>query len=416
MTLVLQERALAVAVRFLTAWLRSGTCGIVSRIDNFGMRIALFTPYSPDMGGGSVQLRSHLSQLPDLDVEWYYLSNSSVPGDHRHRLDKPLSPLQFAADLSARSGFPPGSTKPVKTLADRISADLYWVVAHYEGISLADEFLRRGKPVHLTVHDEPLAMLIRSRRFRPLWPLMAPTFARVLRQARSVDVTSTKMRDYFKRKYGVECFALYKYLPELPNVNFHPSSDKLTVGHIGSLYHPGPFREFILACRQYAASQNRSLKIVRIGDSPEMDKIETERLAAFENHGELLEKDALPVLATCDFVYAMYPHGFRFQGFRRTSLPIKLSTYIQAQRPIFAHTPADSGLAQLVSKHGVGVVCASNQEPDIRAAVQDIMNAGITRENFEAIRADLMGSQQLHQLRAALSPTSLTRNSSPHTG
>ena len=30
------------------------------------MRIALFTPYSPEIGGGSVQLRSHLAQIPDL--------------------------------------------------------------------------------------------------------------------------------------------------------------------------------------------------------------------------------------------------------------------------------------------------------------------------------------------------------------
>jgi hypothetical protein len=54
-------------------------------------------------------------------------------------------------------------------------------------------------------------------------------------------------------------------------------------------------------------------------------------------------------------------------------------------------------------------VGASNHEQDIRAAVQNIMNASITRENFEAIRADLMGSQQLQQLREALSLSSPSR-------
>jgi hypothetical protein len=47
----------------------------------------------------------------------------------------------------------------------------------------------------------------------------------------------------------------------------------------------------------------------------------------------------LSVPATCDFVYAMYPHGFRFQGFRRTGLPIKRSTHIQAQRPFLLRLP-----------------------------------------------------------------------------
>jgi hypothetical protein len=366
------------------------------------MRIALFTPYSPEIGGGSVQLRSHLLQLPDLDIEWYYLSNVPVHGEHRHWLGKPISSRQFAADLSARTGFLPGSTRAVQDIVRRLDADLYWIVAHYEGISVAAELLSMGKHLHLTVHDEPLAMLIRSRRFRPLWPLMSLTFSRVLRGARSVDVTSPMMQDYFKVKYGVDCFALYKYLPALPVVNFHLSANMLTVGHIGSLYHPEPFRKFILACRSYAATQNRSLKIIRIGNSPEIDKIASENPSIFENHGELLEQDALPVLATCDFVYAMYPEGFRFEGFRRTSLPIKLSTYIQAQRPIFAHTPSDSGLAKLISKHGVGTVCSSERESDIQQAMRTILESKIGRQSFEAIRADLMGPRQLQKLRNAL--------------
>jgi glycosyltransferase involved in cell wall biosynthesis len=366
------------------------------------MRIALFTPYSPEIGGGSVQLRSHLAQLPDLDVDWYYLSKSPVPGEHRHWLGQPISPLQFATDLSTRSGFLPGSTKPVRGIVRQLDADLYWVIAHYEGIAVAAELLSMGKPVHLTVHDEPLAMLIRSRRYRPLLPLMSLIFPRVLRGARSVDVTSTAMLDYFKRKYRVNCFALYKYLPELPSVNFHLCEKTLTVGHIGSLYHPEPFRKFIQACRNYAATKSRDLKIVRIGASPEMERIASENLATFENHGELPEQDALPVLARCDFVYAMYPQGLRFRGFRRTSLPIKLSTYIQAQRPIFAHTPTDSGLAQLVVKHGVGTVCSSNSEPEIRGSIDKLLRAQIGRENFEEIRKDLMGSEQILQLRRAL--------------
>jgi hypothetical protein len=367
------------------------------------MRIALFTPYSPEMGGGSVQLRSHLAQLPELHVEWYYLASSKAPGSRRHWLGQSLTPRQFAADMLGRSGIPVGSKQPVRNIAARLEADLYWIVAHYEGISVADELLSMGKPVHLTVHDEPLAMLIRSRRFRPLWPLLSRIFPRVLRGSRSVDVTSTKMRDYFIEKYGVDCFALYKSLPALPEVPSRLSPQTLTIGHIGSLYHPDPFRNFLLAARSFACSQNRSLKIVRIGESPEMNKIASENLATFENHGELLEQDALPVLAQCDFVYAMYPAGFRFQGFRRTSMPIKLSTYIQAQRPIFAHTPPDSGLAELVLKHGVGVVCSSDQEAVLGKAIQAIHDAKITRANFEAVRQDLMGPRQLEQLHAALS-------------
>ena len=366
------------------------------------MRIALFTPFSPDIGGGSVQLRSHLAQLSDLSVEWFYLAAAPVRGEHRHWLGHPLTSTQLASDLSARSGFLPGSTKAVREIAEKLDADLYWVVGHYEGISVAAELLSMGRTVHLTVHDEPLAMLIVSRRFRALWPLMSLVFSHVLRGARSVDVTSTAMRDYFKLRYNVDSFALYKYLPTLPEMRPCFADEHLTIGHIGKLYHSGPFRRFLLACRDYAAAQKRKLRIVRIGACQEMDKISSENHDVFETHADLLEPDALPLLANCNFVYAMYPEGFRFQGFRRTSLPIKLSTYIQAQRPIFAHTPPDSGLAQVICKYGVGRVCSSNGEDAIQQAIQATLTAKITRQDFEALRRDLMGPNQLLLLRNAL--------------
>ncbi len=60
-----------------------------------------------------------------------------------------------------------------------------------------------------------------------------------------------------------------------------------------------------------------------------------------------------------------------------------------------------------MAKDRVGVVCSSDRELDIRNAMQKIAEAKITRENFESIRSDIMGSQQLEQLRDALSNNKL---------
>jgi hypothetical protein len=130
------------------------------------------------------------------------------------------------------------------------------------------------------------------------------------------------MRDYFKQEYGLNCFALYRSLSELPTLNFVPAVKELRVGHIGSLYLSEPFRRFVKSCQKFAASENRVLKIVRIGVSPEMETVAAEDPELFENYGELTEPDALPLLANCNFLYAMYPDGFRFKGFRRISLPM----------------------------------------------------------------------------------------------
>ena len=144
-----------------------------------------------------------------------------------------------------------------------------------------------------------------------------------------------------------------------------------------------------------------------------MDKVSSENPAAFESHGDLLERDALSVLATCDFVYAMYPEGFRFQGFRRTSLPMKLSTYVQAQRPIFAHAPSDSSLAWIVGKYRLGAVCTTNDESELRNALHTLLQKEVPRAHFEEVRLDLMGPAPLQQLRAALTPEALS--STAHT-
>ena len=140
-----------------------------------------------------------------------------------------------------------------------------------------------------------------------------------------------------------------------------------------------------------------------------MNKASEEYPELFENLGDLEESEAIPILANCDFFYAMYPDGFLYKGFRRTSLPIKLSTYIQAQRPIFAHTPDDSNMAKVVRKYGVGTVCTSQKEMELRRSIQELMSLGIGWKQFEAARSGLMGKAQVEQLRMALSESGYSK-------
>jgi hypothetical protein len=366
------------------------------------VRIALFTPFSPAIGGGSVQLRSHLQQMHGLEVDWYYVAQKPDLGERWHHLGLPLTPAQLLSDLSARIGLLPGSKAAVRNLVKQIPADLYWVVAHNEGISVAAELLDLGKKVHLTVHDDPFGTWTRSDRYRLFRPLLSRTFPRILRSAQSIDVTSWGMRNLYRQKYCVNCFALYLHVPQLPQLNIVPDPAQLTVGHIGSLYHPEPFRRFIAACKKIAAQQQRAFRFIRIGTSPRIDSIAAKDPAIFEFHPDLTEEAAIPLLARCDFLYAMYPPGKRFELFRQTSLPVKLSTYIQAQRPVFAHTPADSTLAHIVGPCNVGHVCESSDENGISQKISELLAASVPRENFELLRQQLMGFSQVQQLQAAL--------------
>jgi glycosyltransferase involved in cell wall biosynthesis len=368
------------------------------------LRIALITPFPPDIGGGSAQLRCHLRHLPELDVEWNYLATkpAATANQKWKWLGERLSFRELIGDLSARTRFLPGSKSRARKIVEQLDADLYWVVGHYEGISVAAELCDQGKPVHLTVHDDPFGTWRRSDRYRWFQPLLSATFPRLLKRVRSIDVTSWGMRNLYREKYGVKCFSVYLHVPALPELQIAPDKNKLTVGHIGTLYHIEPFHRFLNACKKVAREEKRRLRVVRIGASPELNDLAKENSAIFESHGDLNEDAAVPLLAGCNLLYAMYPSGSKYELFRRTSMPIKLSTYVQAQRPIFTHSPLDSGLARIVGPSGAGRVCVSEKEGEIVLQLRRTIDAPTPHESFEALRQQLMGLDQVRQLGAAL--------------
>jgi len=368
------------------------------------LRLALFTPFSPEIGGGSAQLRSHLRYLSGLDLRWHYLSDQPAkhPQPQWNWLGPRLTPAELLSDLGTRAGILPGSKGRVRKIAEQMDAEMYWVVGHYEGISVAADLCDQQKPVHLTIHDDPFGTWRRSNRFRMFQPLLSRTFPRLLGRARSVDTTSWGMRNLYRQKYDLKCFSVYLHVPRLPRLDCAPDPGKLTVGHIGTLYQKEPFGRFLNACERIAAEKKRALRVIEIGSSPEMNEFRKEHPAVFEAHGDLHEDDAVPLLARCDLLYAMYPSGSKYELFRRTSLPIKLSTYVQAQRPIFAHSPADSGLARIVGPARVGCVCSSEEPGQIARQIRETIEALREPESFEALRRELMGLDQVRQLGAAL--------------
>lgn len=366
------------------------------------MRIALFTPFSPDTGGGAVQIKSLLPELKDLDIKWYYLSPREATSYAGHWLGPPLSAPALLCDLMSRTARIPGSKLAVKQIVSKLDANFHWVIAHNEGVLVADQLCSFGKNVHLTVHDDPAEVFAMSRKYWAFQRPMTVVFARALKAAVSSDAISSRMSEVHKRLYSVESFPLYRYVAKLAPPSVAPAPDCLKVGHIGTLYQAEPFRAFVYAAKRCALLQHKRLSIVRIGGSREIDKIAAEHPCIFDHVGELDEESAIKRLHACDFVYAMYPPGERFERFRQTSLPMKLSTYIQAQRTIFAHTPLDSTLATVVSQHGLGVVCSSAKLDDIQNSIRDALSMWVSTAAFEAARAALLGLAQVGNIRRAL--------------
>lgn len=369
------------------------------------MRIALFTPFSPDIGGGSVQLRSLLPELGEFDIDWYYLASSKAASGVGTWLGPQLMGGPLLQDVSRASRlWLRGTSKRIQEIAARMDADLYWIVAMNEGVLIALELRASGKPVHLTVHDDPVSVAQRSSRYRALAPFIDRSFSDLMKSVSSVDVISNGMRDFYREKFGVQSGVVYRYVRRLPRFKDHPiCEDALRVGHIGIVYDSNQFREFVEALRTHGCNLGVPIKLVKIGRSREFEKVQEEYPDLVEDLGELPENAAIEELSKCDFLYSMYPDSSRYEVFRRTSQPMKLSTYIQAQRPIFAHTPEDSTLAAAVRKYRIGHVCPSLNRKAITVALEAFRQFGeVQHERFEEARAELLGLAQVTALADAL--------------
>ena len=369
------------------------------------MRIALFTPFSPDIGGGSIQLKSLLPQLTEFEIEWYYLASAKGASGVGTWLGPQLMGGPMLQDVSRASRlWLQGTSRRIREIAAQMDADLYWIVAMNEGVLVGLELSESGKPVHLSVHDDPVSVFQRSSRYRHLSPLMSKWFSRLLRSARSVDVISHGMRDFYREKFGIESLVVYRYVQGLPRFKDHViSKDVLRVGHIGIVYNATPFKEFVETLRAHGRRLGVSVKLVKIGRSREFEKVQKEYPDLVEDLGELPEKTAIEELSKCNFLYSMYPDLPRFEVFRKTSQPMKLSTYIQAQRPIFAHTPEDSTLAAAVRKYRIGTVCPSSDRRSIEGALKaHLQLEEVPRERFEQARSELLGIAQVRALESAL--------------
>jgi hypothetical protein len=371
-------------------------------------RVALYSPFSPDTGGGATNLRTLVPHLEGVDVDWLY----TAPAPAREPGTTHLGPSIVGGsrwhDMSRMvalwSGLP---TRSLRRVADAILArggPRAWVVGHVEGNLVARALMRAGARVHLSIQDDvPDGVFARSQRYRLLAPLARPLYERTLRAAASIDVTSDGMQRHYRQTLGVDSVVVHPYVEALPAAPPRPAlGDEIRVGHVGSIYAPGEWRALLGALRDVAAKQGRKARMVMIGLAPRYHAVAGEFGGMVELVSDLPEERAVERLFTCHAVYAMYPFDERAAVFRRTSLPTKLTTYLRAQRPILAHSPAGSSLLEIVEGHGLGVPCTGPGHAELVKALERLLEDGVAPGAYERARAEVYGVGNPERLGACL--------------
>ncbi|MDB6007186.1 MAG: hypothetical protein JWR15_4173 [Prosthecobacter sp.] len=356
-------------------------------------------------------MQSAIAHFTRVEVCWLYVGSQDAAFPNSRRVGRSFLGGSLLRDLLAApllwAGWRSRELQQAAAALAAESADAFWFVAMNEGILVGNAFANASrKPFHVSVQDDQAeAICRRSRRYRWLEPLALRGWKKLTRRAGSVDVISTGMQDYYRQHRQLDSFVFHPYVPQLPPAPPALDDTELHVGHMGTLYSEPEVLAFMQGAALAARHLGRRLRLSFIGGN-RIDPAKYADLLAqdvvIEVSPSLPEHEAMAKLVGCHLLYAMYPFEERCRVFRMTSLPTKLSSYIQLQRPIFAHTPADSTLADMVQRHSIGHVCASLDPAVIAEALQTTLRHTPAPAAFESMRASEYGKHHVTRLEDAL--------------
>jgi len=375
-------------------------------------RICLFTAHSPQMGGGAVILRSLIANLPRLSVAWFYIGDETVSGYESGYLGKGFMGGAIAADIfntwkmltNRKVAYIDAIVKQLL----QIECDKYWIVSHNEGLRIALELARiQSKPVHLSVHDDWAgAICARSIRYKFLAVWAKKLTISTLKAVSSVDVISSAMADYYKQIAGVKSEVCHRYLNEkmIRHTDDITKAEQSTItcGHIGSIYNKTDFIAFLTIFHEFVTDKGKKPMMKMWGCHLTVDDIPPQLRDNINFYPTLPEEEVIPKLATCTFVYAMYPFNKALSLFSATSLPTKLTSYLQAGRPTFGHGPEKSTLATFLTANKLGTMWTSLNKEEGLKDMTAILSATITYQQLNDARKHYFGERNLIIMNQAL--------------
>jgi hypothetical protein len=366
--------------------------------------ICLFTAHTPSSGGGGAILRSLVEDIPGVKVAWYYTSDKPAQGYEAGYLGKSIIGGPFLQDIKQSWKMLNGGTvEPlndlIKNLLD-IECDAYWIVSHNEGLRLVCEMARmqQSKAVHMTIHDDWAgALSARSIRYRFMAGAARKLTVKAIQTVTSFDVISRGMQQYYQQLSGKKGEVCHRYLraEAIYEQEITPHPHTIAIGHIGSIYKKGDLLAFINLVKEFFEPKGKKPILQMWGCHLTMADIPDRLKDNVQFHPTLSEEKVISQLSKCHFVYAMYPMSKELRIFSKTSLPTKLTSYLQAGSPVFGHCPADSTLAEYLNTTGLGVQWNSADKAAGFKALEVLANIKIANAQLQNAREKYFGENNL---------------------
>lgn len=217
-------------------------------------------------------------------------------------------------------------------------------------------------PLLVNVHDDPVNRL--RLKHQPVWFLRwyEAQFAKTLRAAQGVGVISDGMGEVYQQRYGVQTTTLYIGVePEkcltarCPDPNRQP----ILIASLGSQNSAENWDLLIDAVQLLNAQPaEQKFQILHIGNLQPHLPMTPE----VEVTGWLPEEEFLRQLDRADICFLNASFALEQAEVGRLSFPLKIHSFIQAQRPMVALGPSDSSVVRFVRAHACGAVCEHRDE------------------------------------------------------
>lgn len=353
------------------------------------VRIALFTPFNPNTGGGAVIFRSLLASLTGVEVHWFYLANAAAGIPNSTRLGPTImggSPL--ADTINSARLFVLQSHPVIDQYASAIrqwSPDIVWVNAMNEGLLVGRRLSEMGVRLHVSVHDDPAGLANKSRRYRHLSFFMDNCNRKLLKMADTVDVVCESMQRYYKARIGVDSGVVYRYINDRQlQVSKTTEGSDVIVGHVGSAYSKPEVVAFLKSLRRIEETDGTRFKVETFGTSPAFSAAAAEVPGLVEGAGDVPERTAVERLQHCHFVYSMASFDRQHRIFRETSQPTKMSTYLMAAKPILAHCPEGSSMLNMMTKFRLGLCVTSMNTDQLISRIREMLKFRLEPTEFKS--------------------------------
>jgi len=230
-----------------------------------------------------------------------------------------------------------------------------------------------GVPLLVSIHDDPVNR-IRAKNL-PGWmvQLYERELSKTLRASKRCGVISDYMGEHYLERFGVQTTTLFIGVEEekcLPPKVLTSETKPIVIGSIGSVNSAENWNTLIETVRSLNQRHGEgSFRILHIGELaqtlPVADDVEVT--------GWVPEEGFVDHLRRIDIGFLNWSFAPEMSETARTSLPLKITSYIQAQTPMLALGPERSTVIRFVQDNLCGATCTEPVAEALAACLENFV-------------------------------------------